>query len=72
MESTVTISVVGLGVAAKDAVVEKGVTIADALTKLGMEFEGMHVTVNGNEVVATSSLEEDAIVTALPDIEGGC
>jgi len=66
------ISIIGLGTPAQTVTVTQGETVEVALAKAVLETAGMDIRVNGEVAKEDTALTEDAVVTAMPHVEGGC
>lgn len=66
------ISIIGLGTPVQTVTVTEGETLSIALAKAVLDTEGMDIRVNSEVADPEVVLTEDAVVTAMPHVEGGC
>lgn len=66
------ISIIGLGTPVQNVVVTEGETLQVALAKAVLDTAGMDIRVNSEVATPDTVLKEDAVVTAMPHVEGGC
>lgn len=65
------ISIIGLGTPVQNVIVTEGETLQVALAKAVLDTEGMDIRVNSDVATPATVLTEDAVVTAMPHVEGG-
>ncbi len=65
------ISIIGLGAPVLNVVIKEGETLEVALVKGGLDTAGMDIRVNSEVATPATVLKEDAVVTAMPHVEGG-
>jgi hypothetical protein len=69
--SVVNVTILGLGTDAQKVVVNVGDSLAVCLAQAVLETEGMDLRVNGKAATKETIITKDAVVTAMPAVEGG-
>jgi hypothetical protein len=69
--NVINVSIIGLGTAAQTVTVTQGETVEIALAKAVLDSAGMDIRVNGEVATPATPIEEEAVVTAMPHVEGG-
>jgi hypothetical protein len=66
------INIIGLGTPSVSVQINQGETVGTALAKANVDATGMDIRANAEVATPDTPLNEDAVVTTMPHVEGGC